>query len=240
MARDFQETTVATAPEAPDAPETGRPVKIGKRFTKVKAVEFSDGGQHQEIDREMHATRAQMRTRSIRILEDAGIRTAESLAESPGGSMLLDLVLNSLDHPADSALGLAARIVELCNRLDWYEAEGAPMREVIRAALLLGRLDALARVYHKDDEFRAAGQREAQRVNERGREKRAKTPPATDEERAEWVRLWDEEFKDLTANRAAPLIAERCGADDPTRYAQTIRKHLGETNRKRQAGLVEP
>ena len=114
------------------------------------------------------------------------------------------------------------------------------MREVIRAALLLGRLDALAMVYRKDDEFRAAGQREAQRVNERGREKRAKTPPATDEDRAEWVRLWDEEFKDLTANRAAPLIAERCGADDPTRYAQTIRKHLGETNRKRQAGLVEP
>ena len=116
---------------APDALETGRPVKIGKRFTKVKAVEFSDGTQHQEIDREMHATREQMRARSIRILEDAGIPVSESLEDAPGGSMLRDLVLNSLDHPADSALGLAARIVELCNRLDWYEAEGAPLRVVI-------------------------------------------------------------------------------------------------------------
>ncbi len=213
---------------------------IGRRFTKVEAAESPDGGQVQEIDRAMHATRTQMRARSIRILEDAGIPVSDLLAESPGGSMLRDRVVNYLGHSADSALGLAARIVELSSLLDRYEAEGAPMREVIRAALLLGRLDALAMVYRKDDEFRAAGQREAQRVNERGREKRAKTPPATDEERAEWVRLWDEEFKDLTANRAAPLIAERCGADDPTRYAQTIRKHLGETNRKRQAGLVEP
>ena len=229
MARDFQETTVATAPEAPDDPEIdriGRPVKIGQRFTKVKAVEFSDGGQHQEIDREMYATRAQMRDRSIRILEDAGIRAAESLAESPGGSMLLDLVLNSLDHPDDSALGLAARIVELCNRLDVYEAEGAPLRVVIRLALLLGRLDALARVYRADDAMRTSGLAAAQKANEKGRTKRPKTPPATDEERAEWVRLWDEEFKGMKANKAAPLIAAQCGAADPQKYAQTISKHL--------------
>lgn len=227
MARDFQETTVATAPEAPDDPEIdriGRPVKIGQRFTKVKAVEFSDGGQHQEIDREMHATRAQMRTRSIRILEDAGIRTAESLAESPGGSMLLDLVLNSLDHPADSALGLAARIVELCNRLDWYEAEGAPLRVVIPAALLLGRLDALAKVYRMEKEFRDAGG--ASKAKGTKRPKRPKEADATDEDRAEWVRLWDEEFKGMSANKAAPLIAAQCGDADPQKHAQTIRKHL--------------
>lgn len=218
---------MATAPEAPDAPETGQPVKVGKgRFTKVKAVEFSDGAQHQEIDREMHATRAQMRTRSIRILEDAGIRAAESLEESPGGSMLRDLVLNSLDHPADSALGLAAQIVELCNRLDWYEAEGAPLRVVIPAALLLGRLDALARVYRTDDAMRTSGLAAAQKANEKGRTKRPKTPPATDEERAEWVRLWDEEFKGMSANKAALLIAAQCGDADPQKHAQTIRRHL--------------
>jgi hypothetical protein len=226
MARDFQETTVATIPETTDAKEIGRPVKVGKRFTKVKAVEFSDGGQHQEIDTDMHATRAQMRARSIRILEAAGIPVSELLEAAPGGSMLQDRVLNYLDHPADSELGLAARIVELCNRLDVYEAEGAPMREVIRAALLLGRLDALARVYRVDDAMRASGLAAAQKSNEKGRTKRAKTPPATPEERAEWVRLWDEEFKGMSANKAAPLIAEREGYDGPKRSAQTIRKHL--------------
>lgn len=223
--------------ETPNAPEIGRPVKVGKRFTKVKAVEFSDGGQHQEIDRDMHATRAQMRARSIRILEDAGIRAAESLEESPGGSMLRDLVLNALGHPADSPQGLAARIVELCNRLDWYEAEGAPMREVIRAALLLGRLDALARVYRVDEEFRDDGR--ASKANGTKRPKRPKAPDATDEERAEWVRLWDDHHAGLTANKAAPLIAAQCGDADPEKYAQTIRKHLKKIELER-AGLVKP
>lgn len=223
MARDFQETTVVTTP---DAPETGRPVKIGKRFTKVKAVEFSDGTQHQEIDREMHATRAQMRARSIRILEDAGIPVSDLLEMGPGGSLLRDRVVNYLDHPPDSQLGLAARIVELCNRLDWYEAEGAPLRVVIPAALLLGRLDALAKVYRADDAMRTSGLAAAQKANEKGRTKRPKTPPATDEERAEWVRLWDEEFKGMKANKAAPLIAAQCGAADPEKYAQTIRRYL--------------
>jgi hypothetical protein len=202
---------------APDALETGRPVKIGKRFTKVKAVEFSDGTQHQEIDREMHATREQMRARSIRILEDAGIPVSESLEDAPGGSMLRDLVLNSLDHPADSALGLAARIVELCNRLDWYEAEGAPLRVVIPAALLLGRLDALAKVYRVTEDTTAP-------ELQKGPEARRKYTKA---KRDEWVKVWREmkaRNPSLTPNGASPEIAKRCNRDG--KGARSIREHL--------------
>ena len=216
--------------------------EIGHRFNRQRIAVFEDGRRILEAAPQDH--HSEIKKRSIRALRDAGITVPDDPKENADRQGWHDAIIGAAvdpsKHSQTSPAGLAARLLFLCVRLEQYEAEGAPARLVIPIAQALGRLDALAMVYRKDDEFRAAGQREAQRVNERGREKRAKTPPATDEDRAEWVRLWDEEFKDLTANRAAPLIAERCGADDPTRYAQTIRKHLGETNRKRQAGLVEP
>lgn len=221
------------------APEP-KSITVGRRFSRVEATEYPDGARHQSIDSDLHATRARMRARSVRVLEAEGVPVAGLLAQAPGGSMLRDYVLNNLDRPADSAVGLAARIVELCCTLDAIEETGAaPMREAIRLAMLLGRLDALAKVYRVDQEIREDGLQKAAEAHKRGRTKRPKAPPATDEDRAEWVRLWRTEFNGLSANKAAPLIAAQCGAEgeeDQQRVAQTIRKHLKKQNVITQAG----
>ncbi|NRT58358.1 hypothetical protein [Sphaerotilus uruguayifluvii] len=222
------------------APEP-KSITVGRRFTKVRAIEHPvDGyGLMVEPDRAMYATREEMRARSIRILEAAGIPVSELLEKGPAGSILRWHVVEYLEHPPDSELGLAARIVEQCNHLDGYEELGYPVSTIISTALHLGRLDALARVYRIDQEIREDGLLKAAEVHKRGRTKRPKAPPATDEDRAEWVRLWRTEFKGLSANKAAPLIAAQCGAEgeeDQQRVAQTIRKHLKKQNVITQAG----
>ncbi len=47
-------------------------------------------------------------------LKAAGINVDYLLQDSPHGSALRDYVLNYLDHPWDSHIGLAAKILELC------------------------------------------------------------------------------------------------------------------------------
>lgn len=219
-------------------------ITVGQRFSKGTATEWPDGTRSAPLGcRDLHSTREEMRARSIRILEAAGLPVSELLEKGPAGSILRWHVVEYLEHPSDSELGLAARIVEQCNHLDGYEELGYPVSTIISTALHLGRLDALARVYRIDQEIREDGLQKAAEAHKRGRTKRPKAPPATDEDRAEWVRLWQTEFKGQSANKAAPLIAAQCGAEgeeDQQRVAQTIRKHLKETERNHASGLVDP
>lgn len=198
--------------------DEARRVTVGRRFSLVEAIEYPDGARHQSIDSDLHATRAQMRARSVRVLEAECVPVAALLAQAPGGSMLRDYVLNNLDRPADSAVGLAARIVELCCTLDTIEETGAaPMREVIRLAMLLGRLDALARVYRVTEETSAP-------VLRMGSEARRKY---TDEDRKRWTARWNElraVNSRMSFSDAAARIAAAFGHGKSAE--RTIREHL--------------
>lgn len=199
--------------------DEARRVTVGRRFTKVRAIEHPvDGyGLMVELDRAMYATREEMRARSIRILEAAGIPVSELLERSPYGSLVRDYVLNSLDHPSDSELGLAARIVELCNHLDGYEELGYPASQIISTALHLGRLDALAKVYRITDETTAPALR-------KGGEARRKY---TDKDRERWAARWHE-LRAVNGRMSFSAAAARIAADfgDGRGAERTIREYL--------------
>ncbi len=198
-------------------------VTIGRRFSRVRATEYPDGALLTEIDRDLRATREQMRSRAVRVLEDAGVPVVELLGKAQAGPLLRDYVLNALELPADSELGLSARIVELCNTLDAIESMGGPMREVIRLALLLGRLDMLARVYRAQAATTAPALRKGSEARRR----------YTDDDRARWATRWDE-LRTMNRRMSASAAAERIAADfgHDRAAARTIRHHLATLGKK--------
>jgi hypothetical protein len=123
----------------------------GRQFTRRKVFATTpDGGELEYLnpldfcsqkDVERHKLAA------INRLETAGIPARRMLAEHPGGSALRDYVLNCRDHEADSVVGLAARICEVCIRLDELSKRGARASMLIGEAYRLGRLVTLANVY---------------------------------------------------------------------------------------------
>jgi hypothetical protein len=145
-------------------PEPSTPSEqfTGKRLSRVRVIhDTQDGGRLLEIDwRDPLTERSIERYKlaAIALLETAGIAAREILAEHPGGSMLRDHVLNDREHDADSALGLAARICELCIRLQELPRLGASPEMLAGDAYRLGRLTAIADAYatHKESALSAA------------------------------------------------------------------------------------
>ena len=141
---------------------TTRVLATGRRFTKRAATihETPDGETWLlalDPDESFTAgTIARHKATAIEALEAAGIPTQAILAEHPGGSMLRDRVMNYLDHEPDSLLGLAARIVEVCIRVEVLGASAAPVAMQMGAAYRLGRLVMIARAYGIEAVQRAA------------------------------------------------------------------------------------
>gem|GEM_PF-2185699 len=99
---------------------------------------------------------SQIKETSIALLDAAGLEASAILATEPGGSALRDKVLNSADFAPDSREGLAARIVELCIRIEHFTKEGH-LTYAAGDAFKLGQLLAYAKVYASLDAMSAKG-----------------------------------------------------------------------------------
>jgi hypothetical protein len=168
---------------------------VGRQYTKRVVEVHESGTELVQIDRREFLNDAaieQHKLAAIDRLEAAGIPAREILAEYPGGSRLRDYVLNYREYEADSAVGLAARICELCIRLQELPKLGAGPSMLMGEAYRLGRLLLMADVYGTQEENIA-----------KARKKRA---------------VWTEDEKNDAINRARdmqqanPKLTERAAA----------------------------
>ena len=133
----------------------------GKRFsrTESKKVTTDDGVDHfyEKIDWNYSCTPAALEAhcqRAIKILLAGGIKQSQ-LADSQHGSAIRDYVLNILDKPRDSQLGLAAQILEVALHLQAYNDLPGGKELMPSLATRLGRLASLLDTYQIDSEIQA-------------------------------------------------------------------------------------
>lgn len=146
----------------PDRPQTK-----GRRFSKRDVI-LVGSAELSAIERDEvwgPKTVARLKAESIQLLEASGIPARDILADSPGGSHLRAVVVQDHALEPDSPLALAARIVELCIRIETLPGLGARPSMVVADAYRLGRLVVLAKVYSIEDRQR----REAAKAERPGR-----------------------------------------------------------------------
>jgi hypothetical protein len=117
-------------------------VTKGRRLTKVDVQVTDDGGELSRVKPQLVTVQRlpAIKAESLAVLAAAGIDPTDTLTDSPHGSGLRDLVINALNHPADSVEGLAARIYERAAHVESYFEMGA-----IEQAM--NQLGALAELY---------------------------------------------------------------------------------------------
>jgi hypothetical protein len=131
---------------------------VGRQFSRRTVAVARNDTEFVRLDSFDYFTPKKMeqhKLAAIQTLETAGIAASNILAEYPGGSMLRDYVLNTLGHDADSAIGLAARICEMCIRLQELPASGANASMLLGEAYRLGRLLTLSHAYGIQDQSAA-------------------------------------------------------------------------------------
>lgn len=194
--------------------------EVGAQFNRAKVAVFPDGRRVQEMRLQPHYR--EIKARSILILEEAGIPVPENPKENPdrlraGDDAVLGVTVDPVRHPYESAVGIAARLLFLCIRLERYEAEGAPVRHVIPVAQALGMLDFMAKVYGT----LSPRQAEASLLGAEARK------IYSDEDRARWWELWCQKKArnpSLKPSSTARTIAKECGHEPAA--VRTIRDHL--------------
>lgn len=142
-------------PETPMTPVNTSRTR-GRRLTKRDVIAIGDA-EISTIDwdeRLTKKTRERLKADAVKVLEAAGIPAGEILRASPGGSHLRGVVMHDHSAEPDSPIGLAARIVELCIRVEELPAMGASASMIAGDAYRLGRLAVLAKVYGLDAEQR--------------------------------------------------------------------------------------
>lgn len=123
----------------------------GRRFTPRRVIDTTPDGAEiialDPLETLGGADIEQHKQAAIATLEAAGIPAGAILAEHPGGSALRDRVINHDGHAPDSAIGIAARIAELCIRLQELPKLGARPSVIAADTGRLSRLLTLQAVY---------------------------------------------------------------------------------------------
>jgi len=183
-------------------PVPTRQVTVGRRFSRRNAVELqwaTPHGRIEELDPDDHTL---------------NLRNHWAAAATVLAAERLTVAEAKANHEPDSRIGLAGRIVELCEWLEAAPGLGYSSRHLMLNAYRLGRLVVLAKAYGID--AAAMGNMQA-----KGAKARTKF---TADDRRRWRQLDEAEFAQHTARRASELIAARLGLPDSA--VESIRKAL--------------